>query len=283
MRIVTWNLWWRFGPWEERSKAILTVLRELRPDVVGLQEVWGNGDDNFAARAAAELGLHWTWAPFEGGTGRWRQRADETGYGVGVAVLSRWPVAARAVAPLPPGVNDDGRVALHALLDAPERPVAFFTTHLEPVPSLSAVRCEQVRTLGAFVAAHRDATDFPPVVTGDHNAWPDSDEMRMLGGYKAPPSVPGLTLIDAWEFAEPGARPYTWDAQNPFATPRGDPSARIDYVHVGQPGPGGLGRVLSVARAGTAPVGGVWPSDHVAVVADLAEHADRPSPGRPRF
>jgi len=25
MRVLTWNLWWRFGPWEERRKAILTV------------------------------------------------------------------------------------------------------------------------------------------------------------------------------------------------------------------------------------------------------------------
>ncbi|MDX2860114.1 endonuclease/exonuclease/phosphatase family protein, partial [Streptomyces scabiei] len=44
MRVVTWNLWWRFGPWQERQKAILAVLRELRPDAVGLQEVWQRGD-----------------------------------------------------------------------------------------------------------------------------------------------------------------------------------------------------------------------------------------------
>ncbi|MCZ9344845.1 endonuclease, partial [Streptomyces sp. TRM76130] len=40
-------------------------------------------------------------------------------------------------------------------------------------------------------------------------------------------------------------------------------------VRVGPPGPGGTGRVRAVRRAGDAPVDGVWPSDHCAVVADL--------------
>lgn len=26
MRVVTWNLWWRLGPWAEQQKAILAVL-----------------------------------------------------------------------------------------------------------------------------------------------------------------------------------------------------------------------------------------------------------------
>ena len=56
MRVVTWNLWWRFGPWAERQKAIVAVLRELRPDVVGLQEVWADrrSGENLAAWLAAE-------------------------------------------------------------------------------------------------------------------------------------------------------------------------------------------------------------------------------------
>jgi hypothetical protein len=53
-----------------------------------------------------------------------------------------------------------------------------------------------------------------------------------------------------------------------------EPSARIDYIHVGPPGPGGLGRVRDVRRACDGPVEGVWASDHAAVVADLAERAD---------
>ena len=34
MRVVTWNLWWRFGPWEARFPAIQETIRRLDPDVL---------------------------------------------------------------------------------------------------------------------------------------------------------------------------------------------------------------------------------------------------------
>ncbi|SDL69721.1 endonuclease/exonuclease/phosphatase family protein [Nonomuraea jiangxiensis] len=273
---MTWNLWWCFGPWERRQQAILDVLRDLRPDAVGLQEVWARGEDNLAGRLAAALGMHWTWAPSPA-PGRWRERLGDPAIDLGNAVLSRWPVTEQAVIRLPAGADlDDGRLALYARLDAPGHPVPFFTTQLTAAPHASAVRREQVVALAGFVAAHRAGTSFPPVVTGDHNAWPDSDEMRLLGGYRTAPAVPGQVLLDAWEYADPAAPAVTWDAANPYVAATFEPSARIDYIHVGAPGPDGLGRVLAVRRAADGPVAGVWPSDHAAVVADLQHHP----PGR---
>ena len=131
-----------------------------------------------------------------------------------------------------------------------------------------------VVTLAEFVAAHRAGTPVPPVVTGDLNAWPDSDEVRLLGGYKTAPAVAGQVLLDAWEYADPKGPSATWDPGNPFVPPS-DPAVRVDYVFVGPPGPGGLGHVRSVERVGDGPVDGVWPSDHAAVTAELA---DGPSP-----
>lgn len=272
VRILTWNVWWRYGPWEQRRKAILAVLRELRPDVVGLQEVWERGGENVAGWLAGELGLHWTWEPSRA-PGRWQRRIGDPEVAIGNAVLSRWPVVDRAVVQLPPpdGEEDDGRLALYARLAAPGQEVPFFTTHLTSAPSQSATRCAQVARLAGFVAERRGGTAFPPVVTGDFNAWPDSDEIRLLGGYRTAPAVPGQSLLDAWEYAEPGAAAATWDAANPYVAPSYDPSVRIDYIHVGPPGPGGLGSVRSVRRAGDGPVDGVWPSDHAAVVADLRD------------
>jgi endonuclease/exonuclease/phosphatase family metal-dependent hydrolase len=269
MRVVTWNVWWRFGPWEERRTAILAVLRELRPDVVGLQEVWDRGGENLAGWLADELGMHWTWAPWDV-PGQWRKRLDDPELGVGNAVLSRWPVTDRAVVRLPPAGGDDGRVALYARLDAPGHPVPFFTTHLTSTAHASALRCRQVAALAEFVAAHRGGGGFPPVVTGDFNARPDADEIRLMGGYRTAPAVEGQVLLDAWEYADPAAPSATRDAANPYVAATFRPSARVDYVHVGPPGPDGLGRVTAVRRAGDGPVGGTWPSDHAAVVADLA-------------
>ncbi|MEU4147256.1 endonuclease/exonuclease/phosphatase family protein [Streptomyces parvulus] len=260
MRVVTWNLWWRFGGWAERQKGILAVLRELRPDVVGLQEVWDDGEgENLAGWLARELGLHWAWAASPA-PGRWQRRIGDPGVGIGTAVLSRWPVVDRAVLRLPaPDELDDGRLAFHVRLDAPGHPVPFFTAHLTSGTGASEVRRAQVAALVDFVAAHRDGTAFPPVVTGDFNARPASPEIRPLRA---------AGLHDAWRYAAPGQPSGTWgpgDPEGPDAL-----SARIDHVHVGPPGPGGLGRVLAVRRVGDHPVAGIRPSDHAAVVTDLA-------------
>src|SRR5258705_209161 len=177
MRVVTWNVWWRFGPWEQRREAILSVLGGLRPDVVGLQEGWARGEENLAAWLAERLGMDLT-------------RAASDGAGKGPKRIGGGPVAIWK-----PGIRR------RAIL---ERAIA------------------------------------------------------------------GQILVDAWEYADPAAPSATWDSTNPFVARTFEPNVRCDYIHVGLPGPDGLGRVCSVRRAGDAPVGGVWPSDHTAVVADLA-------------
>jgi endonuclease/exonuclease/phosphatase family metal-dependent hydrolase len=41
MRVMSWNLWWRFGGnWRARQDGIASTLRDLQPHVAGLQEVW---------------------------------------------------------------------------------------------------------------------------------------------------------------------------------------------------------------------------------------------------
>lgn len=270
MRVLTWNLWWRFGPWQERRKAILAVLREVRPDVCGLQEVWAQGGENLAEWLADELAMHWTWAASDR-PGRWQQRIGDPTVDIGNAVLSRWPIVGRDVERLPVnGGQDDGRLALFAPLDAPGQQVPFFTAHLNSRGYESAVRCGQVGALARFVASRRGGTAYPPVLTGDFNAEPDADEMRLIGGHKTAPLVPGQVLHDVWRFADPLLPSGTWDVTGSDTPGIYQPNTRIDYILVGLPGPGGLGQVRTVRRAGDARVGGVWPSDHAAVVADLA-------------
>jgi endonuclease/exonuclease/phosphatase family metal-dependent hydrolase len=272
VRVMTWNLWWRFGPWARRRQAILTALHAWQPDAVGLQEVWARGEENLAGWLADRLGMHWTWAASPTPE-RWQNRLGDPTVAIGNAVLSRWPILDQAVALLPSAAGDtDGRLALHARLDAPVAEMSFFTTQLTSPLHAAAIRRAQVVELAEFVAAHSSGTPFPAVVTGDFNAWPDSDEIRLLGGYKTAPAVAGQVLFDAWEYADPAAPSATWIPHNPFV-PSSDPAVRVDYVFVGPPGPGGLGHVRSVQRVGDGPVDGVWPSDHAAVAADLADHS----------
>lgn len=184
MRVVTWNLWWRFGLWEERRKSILAVLSDVQPDVIGLQEVWACGGQNLAQWLASHLDMHWAWAPSRAPE-RWQRRLGDSTVDIGNAVLSRWPIAEHDVAQLPTRQHDDDApLALYARINASTHQVPFFTTHLSSAMDASAIRCQQVEALVRFVASHSQATDFPPIVTGDFNAFPDSDDVRRFGGYK---------------------------------------------------------------------------------------------------
>ena len=108
------------------------------------------------------------------------------------------------------------------------------------------------------------------MVTGDLNAEPGSDELRLLGGLLTAPAVPGLVLVDAWRYADPADPGFTWDHRNGYQANSVIPDSRIDYILAGLPRDG-RGKVVSVRLARTAPVDGVWPSDHFAVVADLQQ------------
>jgi endonuclease/exonuclease/phosphatase family metal-dependent hydrolase len=268
MRILTWNLWWRHGPWQRRRPAIADTLAELAPDVCGLQEVWGGASENLAAELADRLGMHWCWASMP--ISPHRQAEHGTDISIGNAVLSRWPITARAELPLPVAAGEQPRVVVHARIEAPGGALPFFTTHLTHRPDASAERVAQVRALAGFVAEHRAGAVYPPVVTGDLNAEPDSDELRLLCGFNTAPAAPGLVLLDAWRYAEHGEPGHTWDHRNGHLGDEAVLDARIDYVLVGLPH-GTRGRVRSVRVAADQPVGEVWPSDHFAVLAELAD------------
>jgi endonuclease/exonuclease/phosphatase family metal-dependent hydrolase len=267
LRVMTWNLWWRFGSWRTRLVGIRAVLHAQRPDIIGLQEVWDDGRANLAAKLSDELGYFYSWSPAPN-TDRWRGRPIEPRVKVGNAILSRWPITSEAQLRLPEGDIDEGRTALFASIDVRGVQVPFFTTQFNSAPDQSSLRCEQVSVLASFVAEHR-TNEFPAIVTGDLNAEPDSDEIRMLCGHKTSGVVPGLVLVDAWRYADPTDPGWTWDRKNPHVEETGEPSARIDYVLVGPPRDGRSGRVKRVQVAGGEPIDGVWPSDHAAVVVEL--------------
>jgi endonuclease/exonuclease/phosphatase family metal-dependent hydrolase len=264
MRVLSWNLWWRYGPWERRRQAIAATLAEARPDLCGLQEVWGGPGENLAAELAERLGMHWCWAVASKGHGT---GGDELS--LGNAILSRWPIVAQAETELPVGdLVEERRVAVHARVDTPGGLLPMFTTHLTYGLGRSQVRMAQVCRLAEFVAEHATDLACPPVVTGDLNAEPGSDELRLLGGLLTAPAVPGQVLVDAWRYADAGQPGFTWDHRNGYLAKSIVPDSRIDYILAGPPRQG-RGRVRSADLAGTAPVDSVWPSDHFAVVADL--------------
>jgi endonuclease/exonuclease/phosphatase family metal-dependent hydrolase len=263
LSVLTWNLWWRFGPWADRQPAITATLRRLAPDVLCLQEVFDTRDGPGQAHQLADAlgGYHVAYA-----AGLGFDLADEA---LGNAILSRWPIVDSEIRRLPaPAGLDELRVAIRADVDGPRGPVEVFNTHLNWRLDQSDVRQTQVRALCEFVADTTVRRTFPPIVCGDFNAEPGSDEIRQLTGL-APVPVPKLAFIDAWRAAGDDTSGYTWSNTNPFAVLDGEPDRRIDYVFVGYPRDRGAGHVVQARVEAREPVGGVYPSDHFAVYAEL--------------
>jgi endonuclease/exonuclease/phosphatase family metal-dependent hydrolase len=274
MRVMTWNLWWRFGPWEERRPAIREVLTAQDPDVVLLQEVWADDAGDQARELAAGLGLHAV-------TG---EPVLHDGEGFGNAVLSRWPVNRIADLELP---GHDGRPGhrrvVAAVVDTPWGRWPVASTHLDHRFDASATRQMQVRRLLELAVEVRadPLRDLPLVIGGDLNAVPDSEEVRMLTGRR--PGVTGIVMSDVWEHVGEGPGP-TWRSDNPYTADSAWPDRRLDYLLVSWPRPKPVGNPARAWLAGTeaprrADAGPddpplAVPSDHAAVVADLVTPAD---------
>lgn len=254
-RIVAWNVWGLYGPWQEREAAIIATLANARPDVVVLAESWARAEDSQCARLAGPLGFpHYAFSGVP---------AQEDASALsGVAVMSRWPITSQA------SISFGGLRAQHAKLSGPRGPIQVCGVVMDAWwLDQSQQRQEAVR--GLLTDLHESQDDRTPlVVCGDFNADPDSDEMRMMTGRAAAP-VPGMAFYDAWEVAGPGGQGFTWANSNPWATQLLWPDRRIDYIFTATPRRGGAGHPLSAALLGTGPAHGTYPSDHFAVQADV--------------
>jgi endonuclease/exonuclease/phosphatase family metal-dependent hydrolase len=158
--------------------------------------------------------------------------------------------------------------------DGPYGPIGFTCTHLHWQLNHGHVREEQVALLAERAWKRRPQNGFPPIIVGDFNAEPDSDEIRFMKGLH---SLHGesVAFLDAWDVAGdhslPGeeARGITWSNRNPYARVECEPRRRIDYIFVGLPGRAALGEVESCRVVCNEPEGGVWPTDHFGVFAEL--------------
>ncbi|NOR63624.1 MAG: endonuclease [Rhodobacteraceae bacterium] len=257
LNVLSWNLWWQFGPWQSRAPAIEATLEAANADVMALQEVWGDAAQNYGEMLAEKLGYHYFHADC----------MTMNGVGFGNAILSRWPIAETKVITLS-GTTETGetRNALYAKLDGPRGPIDFFCTHLNWRYEQSHIRQVQVREVAEFVKANA-AGKMPPILCGDFNAEPMSEEIRMLTGLTTA-AAKGLVFHDAWVVAGK-ATGHTWDNCNPFVAAEFEPDRRIDYIFAGHLKARGRGHVMDIEIIGDAPIQSVWPSDHFGVMAKI--------------
>jgi endonuclease/exonuclease/phosphatase family metal-dependent hydrolase len=263
VRAMTWNIWWRFGPhWRDRQPAIQSTLEDIRPDVLALQEVWGDATTTQADELAERLELHAVFtAPSFPSAPRDSDVADWQGVDLGIAVLSRWPVLGQEVVPLPARHRSWEPGALVVRLDHPTGPLPLVATCLEHSVVYADDRMAQAALVAELATQPRFDGPCPVLLMGDLNAAVGSAAVRPISD----------VLTDAWTAGGGAADAITLPSTHPSASLGAGPQLvdqRIDHIFFRPGREGQEVRVDRVRLVGDA-VEGIFPSDHRAVVADL--------------
>lgn len=262
LRVVSLNIWNNQGPWPERLRLIRKELPALDAHLVGLQEVLhlDPGTTPDQAQAIGDgLGYYTAFAS-----------AWHIGGGLqfGNALLSRFPIVAAQSFLLPVEEGDESRCLLYCSVDAPCGRVPVFVTHLSWQLHRSDVRQQQVASITARIKELAPVDGFPPLLMGDFNAEPDSDEIRYLRGYHSRLGR-SVYFADCFAAAGDGSPGYTFARENPFALRAHEPNRRLDYIFVRGPDRALRGEPLSAKRCFTSAEDGVFPSDHYGVFAEI--------------
>lgn len=201
LHLMTYNI--RVGVETGPAALAAAVRRAGVPDLLGLQEVglrWRMGAPiDQPAFLGTALGL-----PHRAFAGALTDEA--TGGQFGVALLSRWPLRAVTVRPLPID-RDEQRVLLTAEVAGPI-PCLVAVTHL-------SVHAEERAAQARAVAGHLRAATLPVVLLADLNDRPGSPTLEAFAH-----------LADCFDACGTGPE-VTFSVK--------DPHRRIDYLRCGAP------------------------------------------------
>lgn len=285
LRVVQLNVDSVLGPlWPERRHEIVTWLDELNPDVVCLQEIWQDDrHPNTGGWIAEHAADDWIWEfggfalPDPDAVG-----ADPS-FRSGSAILSRWPLDEVELMCLPISQDEPGPTYITSrppalppgmpfeLLHVRTAGVDVYSTHLQPQPRQAYHRVRQVLFIDDAIRRTRDpSSSMPPILCGDFNAEPTSDEIRFL---TANAVIDGRSTYfqDAWAVIHDRGG-VTQDPENDLYARLNVPPKRIDYVFVGDPflRPDGAGRVMRTSLAFDDRRTGTFASDHYGLSVDIA-------------
>ncbi len=298
LRVVQLNIGSLFEPdWARRKHEIAAWLLRLQPDVVCLEEASQTDPTTNTAQEIVDLCAVGSDAPgFDGSPIHWHMRFEgefptgttgDPSTKFGTAVLSRWPIDSWSYVRLPVDQSLPDPFGIGAfpweLVHASTAGLDIFVAHLAAAPVDARHRRTQVRFIDSYVKDMRGPRDhlaatrspMPPILCGDFNAEPESDEIRYLTGFT---SLDGHDTFwqDAWRVAATGGAASgpgltnDW-TRNPIAAGMNVHRKRIDYVFVGDPfyRPGRGGRVLNAAVVFDEPMTGIVASDHFGVCVDI--------------
>jgi endonuclease/exonuclease/phosphatase family metal-dependent hydrolase len=260
LKVLTLNIWNNQGPWSARLGLIREAIEELKPDVIGLQEVIVDGTWSQADEIASDF----SYATCFG-----RASAYESGALFGNAILSKFSIEDHHTFDLPcPGTSP--RSVVYARLRTPFGGLPFYSTHWAWKFEEGAIRERQALAVSRAIKATARAEDLPAVLVGDLNTKSQATEIRFLLGLHALEGE-SIHFADCFEATGEGAG-FTFDPRNnPHAGLTYELPRRIDFVLVRGPDDHGRGkplacRVVCDRVTGDPPFA---PSDHYGVYAEI--------------
>jgi endonuclease/exonuclease/phosphatase family metal-dependent hydrolase len=261
VRLVTWNVLWRFEPdWRAREGAILTTLERLAPDVIALQECWGTADHSQAHLMAERLGMR--HAAFLGPSlppaPEPPELPDHAGVLMGVGLVSRWPIQSVQRHELPVSHRQVAPVALAARIDFSEAEFDVVVAATEWEPDFADDHLAQTGRLAELLAAGGSShAGVPRFLLADLNCDRTQEEFAPLAA----------VADDTWELGGGDPDAVTLSSAVPFAPLEAtkEIDRRIDHIFVNRES----GVAVESAFTVDAPVGDLFPSDHFPVVADV--------------
>lgn len=263
IRVASYNLHCQVEQPQRRMQEIAKALAKLKPDVVALQEVCqsqASGSVHSAAQLSKLLKQEGAGDYAALFVSTHTANHDGKAFQEGLGLLSRLPILEHASTELPPqGQRPSGafpRKALWARLASPVGIVSLASTHLSFRREHEAWRITQVEALKTWLADTERQAHIT-LVAGDYNASPDSSPILTMQASGKPANTPAY--LDALK---------SMDGGNTF--PARNPSIRIDYLFLHQP-PNTTPtiKVQSGQRILKQPVGGLYLSDHIGILAVL--------------
>ena len=272
LSVLSLNIWHREAPWEQRREVIRRGLRALQPDIIGLQEVlelrMGETVQSQAEELLRDLPYRFVFGAAQ---------HIGPGFEFGNALASKYPLHDFEVLPLPGAETGETRSLVFARVETPYGLVPVGVTHLNWKLHHGSVRIRQLQRIVEFIDERAPIGEtYPPILMGDLNAEPESDEIRFLRGF-ATIQEKSVFFADAWTYGGDGGPGFTFDRRNPYAARSHEPPRRIDYIFVRGPDSAWRGEPLTTKLVFTQPEDGVWASDHFGLYTELSTAPETPT------
>ncbi|MCC5875416.1 MAG: endonuclease/exonuclease/phosphatase family protein [Candidatus Sumerlaeia bacterium] len=248
LTILSYNLWHDQSDWPARLEYMLPTLKELNPDVTGLQEVIQR---EHLENQAITLGNALQYEVFFS-TVDPEDRAQRYGN----AILSRHPILESNMRKLRP--LNDYRTAAHVVIEVHGVTIDVYNTHLHHTRDGRDIRSEQIADMLDFIRETRRGSQV--ILLGDFNSAPDWPELE---------PVHDAYLDTFAAFVEDSLSPVH-TTLNPHV---GLPERRIDFVFLENVESPNWKPTQSEIILDQPSPEGVWASDHFGVLTRFSRTA----------